>query len=88
MVFKEIRKIINSLPDNIKFIVNGKQTDVAAIAIRQNSIEINLEYEVNVLDYLEHDGCEECKYEFTYPDLDQEPCLSCRQNHMDNWEKA
>ena len=47
MVFKETKKIINSLPDNIKFIVNGKQTDVAAIAIKQNYIEINLEYEVN-----------------------------------------
>jgi hypothetical protein len=88
MVFKEIKRSINSLPDNIKFIVNGKQTDVTAVMIKQNSIEINLEYEVNVLDYLEHDGCEKCKYEFTYPDLDQEPCLSCRQNHMDNWERA
>jgi len=88
MTFRKIKRIINSLPDNIKFIVNGKQTDVAAVMIKQNSIEINLEYEVNVLDYLEHDGCEGCKYEFTYPDLNQEPCLSCRQNHMDNWEKA
>jgi|GEM_PF-6624763 hypothetical protein len=22
------------------------------------------------------DGCEGCKYEFTYPNLDEEPCLS------------
>lgn len=35
MVFKEIKKIINSLPDNIKFIVNGKQTDVVAVMINR-----------------------------------------------------
>lgn len=64
MVFKKIKKTINSLPDNIKFIVNGKQTDVATIIIKQNTIEINFEYEVNVLDYLEHDGCEGCKYDY------------------------
>lgn len=55
--------------------------------VKQYSIEINFEHKVDTAGYMDHDGCEGCKNEFTYPDLDKEPCLSCRQNHVDNHER-
>ena len=34
----------------------------------------------------EHDGCKDCKY--VNHSTTEEPCVVCKQNYMDKWEKA
>jgi hypothetical protein len=87
-VFRIIKNLINSLPDDTKMTINGKPVETFSVFISQNYLKIDLVQNKYMLGSLEHDGCEGCKYEFTYPNLDEEPCLSYRQNHMDNYERV
>lgn len=86
--FKIIKNLINSLPDDSQMTINGKAVDTFSVFINQSPLMIDLRQKDTTLDCIEHDGCERCKYEFTYLELDEEPCLSCRQNYMDNWVSA
>lgn len=86
--FKIIKNLINSLPDDSQMTINGKAVNAFSVFLNQSPLMIDFRQKDTTLNCLEHDRCENCKYEFTYPDLDQEPCLSCRQNHMDNWVSA